>query len=166
MSKVVRHHEGKLLREFFTCFKNNFLQALWMNLIFLVIVFILALDLYYIYHQEGNFANSIFIVLVGISAIYLGIMAYYPAFLSRFAMKNFRLFKTISIASFKFLPVTALMLVVFAVMVIGIYLMPWAVFIFPGLYLFIMTFPMEYVLKKFMKKPEEGDPEADKWYYK
>ena len=46
-----------------------------------------------------------------------------------------------------------------------IYLMSWAVFLLPGTYLFLLTFPMEWIMKKLMPKVEEDSIEAKKWYY-
>lgn len=43
--------------------------------------------------------------------------------------------------------------------------MPWAVFLLPGTYLFLLTFPMEWIMKKLMPKVEEDSIEAKKWYY-
>ncbi len=53
----------------------------------------------------------------------------------------------------------------FALTLFGMYMMPWAFFILPGVFMFIVTFLMERVLLKYMPKPEEGSEEAERWYF-
>lgn len=66
---------------------------------------------------------------------------------------------------FKFLPVTIGILLVFALGCVGAYLMPWAVLVIPGVYLYVLSFPMEWILHKLMPDVEEDSEEAKKWYY-
>ncbi len=66
---------------------------------------------------------------------------------------------------FKYLPVTILILFVFGTPCILICLMPWAILIIPGAYMFGLTFPMEAILKRMMPKVDEESEEAEKWYY-
>ena len=66
---------------------------------------------------------------------------------------------------FKFLPVTIGILLVFALSCVGVYLMPWAVLVIPGVYLYVLSFPMDWILHKLMPDVEEDSEEAKKWYY-
>ena len=65
---------------------------------------------------------------------------------------------------FKFLPVTILTQAVFLAMCAGIYLMPWSVFILPGVFLFAFSFPMEKILRRLMPPVDEDSEEAQKWF--
>lgn len=51
------------------------------------------------------------------------------------------------------------------VLAAGVYLMPWAVLVIPGVYLYVLSFPMEWILHKLMPDVEEDSEEAKKWYY-
>lgn len=64
------------------------------------------------------------------------------------------------------LPVTLLLMLGLAVAVIGIYFMNWAVFFLPGLCIYGLTFPMEWMLRKMMPEVPEDSEEAQKWYYR
>ena len=62
--------------------------------------------------------------------------------------------------------IATVMLVAACVAVVVLaYLVPWAVFILPGLAFWCATFPAERLIKKYMPKAEEGTKEADIWYY-
>ena len=73
--------------------------------------------------------------------------------------------KLSAIVAFRYLPFTIGILILFLISMIGIYLMPWAIFVIPGVYLYLLSYPMEYVLRKLMPPAEEGTEEAEKWYY-
>ena len=96
-------------------------------------------------------------------AVSIGI--YLWPLLSRFEKKNSELIKTAFIVSFRYLPLTLGLVFLLAVSIIGVYLMPWAVLVIPGVYIYIISFPVEWILKKMMPVPEEGSIEAEKWYY-
>jgi hypothetical protein len=46
------------------------------------------------------------------------------------------------------------------------YLMPWAILVIPGVYMYVLTFPMERVLRKLAPPVAEESEEAEKWYYR
>ena len=69
------------------------------------------------------------------------------------------------VVAFRFLPVTIGIMAAFLLGLVGIYLMPWAVLVIQGVYMYGFSFPMEWILHKLMPKPEEGSEEAEKWYY-
>lgn len=63
------------------------------------------------------------------------------------------------------LPVTILVLLFFAGCSMAVYLMPWAILVIPGVYLYALSFPMEKMLKRLMPPVSEDSEEAQKWYY-
>ena len=165
MSKSVRRKTGYIGKEFMRSFKTNFRQSLPLTILFLIILAVLIIDIWYVWTNDSKTNSSIFMVLVLILFLFAGIAIYIFPLLSRFVTGNVNLFRMAFVVMFRFLPVTALMMLFTMVAGIGIYLMPWTVFVIPGGYLYALTFPMEWVMKKIMPAAEEGSDEAEKWYY-
>lgn len=165
MSKSVRRKTGYIGKEFMRSFKTNFRQSLPLTILFLIILAVLSIDIWYVWTNDSKTNSSIFMVLVLILFLFAGIAIYIFPLLSRFVTGNVNLFRMAFVVMFRFLPVTALMMLFTVAAGIGIYLMPWTVFVIPGGYLYALTFPMEWVMKKIMPAAEEGSDEAEKWYY-
>ena len=165
MSKSVRRKTGYIGKEFMRSFKTNFRQSLPLTILFLIILAVLSIDIWYVWTNDSKTNSSIFMVFVLILFLFAGIAIYIFPLLSRFVTGNVNLFRMAFVVMFRFLPVTALMMLFTVAAGIGIYLMPWTVFVIPGGYLYALTFPMEWVMKKIMPAAEEGSDEAEKWYY-
>ena len=165
MAKCVRHSEGKPAREFFHSFRMNFRQTIGISILFAVIALGLAVDMIYLWGNENPTNDAIFIVLVLVAFVFAALVAYVFPLLSRFDKRNLELIKTGLFLCFKYLPITIGILAVFFAACIGVYLMPWAILVIPGVYLYALSFPMEWMLRKLMPPVEEGSEEADKWYY-
>lgn len=165
MSKCVRHKTGYIGKEFLQSFKSNFRQILPLTLVFWVVACVLAVDIYYLWNHESKLNNALLMILVFLCFLTAGLAIYICPLLSRFHKKNTELLKTAAYVLFKFLPLTIGILLMFMTACIAVYLMPWAIFILPGVYLFALSFPMEYVLRQLMPPVEEESEEAKKWYY-
>lgn len=165
IAKSVRYKTGYGYREFFHSFKENFRQTASLSVIFLFLFLILGVDIYYVWINDNRVNSGIFMVLLFILFLVSGIVLYACPLLSRFEKRNLELIKMAGVVMFRYLPITVICLSVFGAVVTGIYLMPWAVFILPGVYLYIFSFPMERILRKLMPAAEEGSEEAGKWYY-
>ena len=165
MAKVVRFKAGYFFKEFWRSVKTNFKQSLFFSLIFAGVIVVLVLDIYYVWNNRSKLNDSLFIILTGVSFLFLSCVIYFFPFLSRFTKRNMELFKMSAFAAFRFLPITILILAVFILMIIGIYLMPWGIVVFPGFFMYLMTYPMEFVMRRFMKRPEKGEPGYDAWYW-
>lgn len=165
MAKVVRHKTGYLFKEFFRSFKANFKQSFLPSLIFIVVAFIAAVDINYVWNNRSKLNDGLFVIIVGIVFLFLSCSIYFCPFLSRFTKRNGELFRLSAFSAFRFLPVTVLVITGMIALIIMIYLMPWAMIIMPGIMFFVLTFPMEYIMKRYMKKPEPGSPEEDMWYF-
>lgn len=165
MSKCVRHKTGYIGREFFHSFRANFRQITPLTLLFWLVEGILAVDLYYVWTNENQLNNALFLVLLFILFVVAGIAVYICPILSRFNKKNMELIRTALYVLFRYLPITIAIQFVFAVACLGIFLMPWAVLFIPGGYLYALSFPMERILGKMMPPVEEDSEEAQKWYY-
>lgn len=165
MAKCVRHKTGYVGREFWKAFKDNFRQMLPFTLGFWLAAVVLALDFLYVWQNESALNNSIFVVLIFIAFLITGLVVYLCPVVSRFRLTGRELIKRSGVLMFKFLPVTILTQAVFLTMCAGIYLMPWSVFILPGVFLFAFSFPMEKILRRLMPPVDEDSEEAQKWYY-
>lgn len=165
MAKSVRYKTGYAAKEFFHAFRYNMKQSIPLTIMFLAIMTVLFLDIWYVWTNDSKGNSAIFMILVLILFLAMGITVYAAPLLSRFKKSSVDLIKTSAFVMFRFLPVTICILLVFAVSCIGIYLMPWAVLVIPGIYLYGLTFPVEKIMKKLMPAVEEGSEEAEKWYY-
>lgn len=166
MAKVVRHGEGYLFKEFLHAVKLNIRQSLAPAILYLIVMLVLILDIIYVWNNRGTGNDIMFVILVGISFLFIAATIYYPPMLSRFDKSNLELIRMSAFSAFRFLPITIACMAAAGLVAVGIYLMPWSLVVLPGIYMYLITYPMEYVLKKYMAKPEEGSEEADKWYYK
>lgn len=165
MSKSVRSKTGYIGKEFFRSFKMNFLQSLPLTIIYGIVFAVLALDVIYVWNNDSRVNSAIFMVLCLVGFIYAGVLIYSAPLLSRFVTNNLNLFKMAFIITFKYLPLTILILAAGAAAAFAVYLMPWMVFVVPGVYMYGLTFPMEWMLKKLMPSAGDEDSEDRKWYY-
>ncbi len=165
MAKCVRHRTGYIGKEFLQSFKSNFKQALSLTCIFAVAAVVLAVDIWYVWVNDSATNSALFMIFIFLALLVLGIAVYIFPLLSRFEKKNAELIRIAAVVLFRYLPVTIGILLLAAAACIGIYLMPWAIFIFPGVYLYILSYPMEWILGKMMPPVEEDSEEAQKWYY-
>ena len=166
MAKCVRYKSGYVTKEFFSAFRKNFRQTIGFNVLFLFLFLMLAVELKFAWDQEGRLGSSLFIGLVFVLFLVLGICMYLYPVLSRFYMNNLTLIKSSFLMMIKYLPVTLLLMLGLAVAVLGIYFMNWAVFFLPGLCIYGLTFPMEWMLRKMMPEVPKDSEEAQKWYYR
>ena len=165
MSKCVRHKTGYIGREFFHSFKTNFRQITPLTLLFWFVEGVLVIDLYYVWTNENQLNNALFIVLLFVLFVVAGVAVYICPILSRFNKKNTELIKTAIYVLFRYFPITIGIQVFFVVACLGILLLPWAVLFIPGGYLYALSFPMERILGKMMPPVDEDSEEAQKWYY-
>lgn len=165
MSKSVRHKTGYIGREFLRALRANLRQSLPLTMICLLVLAVLGIDIWYVWTNDSKANSAIFMVLLLILFLYAGMVIYLFPLLSRFVTGNLNLIRMSFVVMFRFLPVTIGILLMTVAVGVGIYLMPWTVFVIPGIYLYGLTFPMEWVMKKLMPAAEEGSEEAEKWYY-
>lgn len=165
MAKCVRHNAGYVTKEFFYALKTNFKQSLPMTGLFIVSVLVLGVDFYYVWNNESSLNSALFVILILIAFLILGLPIFLWPVLSRFQKKNMELIKMAGILMSRYLPVTICMLILFLASCIGVYLMPWAVLVIPGVYVYVWSFPMEKIMKKIMPPVDETSEEAQKWYY-
>jgi uncharacterized membrane protein YesL len=165
MAKCVRHSEGSPVKEFFHSFRLNFRQSLPVTVFLELAALVLTVDMIYLWDNENQQNDAIFVVLVLVAFVLAALSVYLFPLLSRFDKNNLSLIRTGLIVTFQYFPLTlGIMFVVFGAG-IGMYLMPWALLVIPGIYMYLLTFPMERVLMKLAPPVSEGSEEAEKWFY-
>lgn len=162
-AKVIRGKEGSAVREFFHAFRTNWKQSAFFSVAHVLILAVVLLECFYLYH-EPEVSLTFLYVFYGMALLVVANMMYLFPCMSRFTLGKFQLFRMATLLSIRHLITTILLLLLLAVMCIGVYLMPWGIFLFPGAMFLIKTYPMERVLRKCMPEPENDD-EKQKWYY-
>ena len=170
IAKNIRKDRDYATKSFFHSFKQNFKQASVIGILQIVIgfglwwcyQFALAMDPNVTFSKIYFWAILVLIVLFIMMSIYV-----YPI-LSRFSMKTTAILKLALYMSVRH-PLTTI--VGFAGIVIAI-VYPALVFFSPlvlcviGLYVLLLSFPMEKALRKYMPKKEDADEnEQEAWYY-
>ena len=162
-AKVIRGKEGTAAREFFHAFATNWKQSAFFSVVYVLVLAVVLLECYYLYHEPDVSLTFLYVFYVMALLVVANMQYLFPC-MSRFTLGKFQLFRMATLLSFRHLITTILLLLLFAAMCIGVYLMPWGVFLFPGLMFLVKTYPMERVLRKSMPEPETEE-EKQKWYY-
>ena len=97
--KLVRDEESYVYKDFWKSFKMNFVQGLLLEIVHGVIGFLLFIDLRASVQWglvQGSQIGTLFIfVVIGVMAIWVGIMLYSFAMLSRYDNKLFRIYSSL-----------------------------------------------------------------------
>ncbi len=113
--KLVRDEESYVYKDFWKSFKMNFVQGLLIELIHVVIGFLLYIDLRASVQWglvQGSQVGVIFIfVVIGVMAVWVAVMMYSFALLSRYDNKIPVTLKNALIISIHHLPQTVIMLI-------------------------------------------------------
>ena len=171
-AKVLRKDRGYVWSEFWHSFKLNFKPATLIWLIFAAIYGLLYFNL-----TTFNTSNAAGGYLVGayiaLAFIVTCVASYAFCLLSRFNMNVRGILRYALYMSFRHFLHTLCFLAILFVAGFGIYAgfrvqLPIFLLFVPGLGSFLYTFPMEYLLKKYMPKPEkrytENGEEIVEWY--
>lgn len=163
-AKCVRHHTGKVVSEFFHAFRSNFRQAAVFTLLYEAVLAFLVIDCIYVYNEPSIPLPALYLFYFLVLLTMADAMYLFPC-MSRFALNNFPMFRMSALMTARHLLTTILLLLLLAGVLLAVYLMPWGIFLFPGLGAWLMTFLMEPVLLKYSPKPDPDSEEAQKWYY-
>lgn len=174
-AKVLRHDRSYVWTEFWKSFKQNFLPATGMWLIFAVIFGVLYynINMVGITDAESQYGGYLAGAYIAIGVIVASIMSYAFSVLSRFDMKISKIFRFSLYLAFRHFLHTLILLVILFVAGFGIYAgflvqMPLLLMFVPGTASFLYTFPMEHLLKKYTpqteKKFTEDGEEIVEWY--
>lgn len=171
--KVIRRERSYLFKEFFRSFKLNFKQGVILGIIYEVLTFLAVFDFMYLWEslqngsKVGGMMLGAFIVLV-IFTIF-SVIYIFPV-LSRFTVTIKNLVKWSFFMSIRHIGWTLLLAVLFigsgVLMYYSFFYMPPLMFVLPGIYTLLASFPMERIFKRYMPVEEMSEEESgiDQWY--
>lgn len=163
-AKVLRHKNGRVMPEFFSSFRSNFRQCLGLNAILGVVGILVFLECVYLYSDASVPLGMLYLFYLMFLVVDSCCIYIWPV-LSRFSMSSFQFLRMSVILVFRHLLTTIILLLLQAAVLLGIYLMPWGLLIFPGIGWYVSTFAMEKILLHYSPAVDENAPEAQKWYY-
>ena len=163
VSKSLRFHTGTPGKEFFRGIQKNLRQGLILTLIFGTILGVLILDCTYFYGNQRENSLALLYLFYGLTVLTFVVMEYAAACLSRFQMKTGALLRMALVLSAKHMLTTVLLLTLTAALAFCLFMMPWGLLIFPALAMYLSTFLLEPVLRKYT--PELKPGQEKKWYH-
>lgn len=154
MVKVVRRERGTVLKEFFKSFTQNLKDSMIINIVYLFLFGILGFNIYCMYQELGNTDNGIafqmLFIYLALLLLLITICIYTYPVLSRFEMKRFTLVKFSVLIMIRNFPVSLLLLAIFIISFIIMVVCPLGVLFVPGVCLYLYSFFMEKILRKYM----------------
>lgn len=174
-AKVLRKDRSYVWTEFWRSFKQNFVPATIMWVIFAAAYGLLYfnINMVGVTDAESQYGGYLAGAYIALGVIVACVMAYAFCVLSRFDMKIGKIFRFSLYLAFRHFVHTLLLLVILFAAGFGIYTgfvvqIPFLLMFVPGLGSFLYTFPMEHLLRKYTPKSErkftEDGEEIVEWY--
>lgn len=169
MAKAVRYERESAFKEFWRAFKQNF----WKALFFGVLITVFAVSIYFVdivanYDFLFNNAapNGWDLFMLIIKTVILAVLALYAfPIMTRFNMPIMRIFLSSMLLSVRHLLSTVFMVVVFLIAAYATIVYPYLLFLVPGAFAFVQTFPMEKIMRAHMTEEDKEENESvDQWY--
>ncbi len=164
-SKAVYHDRGGVAREYFRAWKSNLRQGIALQLIFLALSALAALDLFYALHMTS--AARVLYLILGLLPLFLLLPVYiyvYPLLSRVEGRVNEYLFMAARMCVVHLLPTLPLLLLL-AVLIVLTVMIPPLILVTPGLFAFLSCPWIEKVLKKHLNYNPAGQEEnKDAWY--
>jgi len=164
--KVIRRERGYMSREFVKSFRANFKQGAIAGVLLTIIFAILIFDLIWSWGtwKTSSKGTILFGLFMAITFMVFCFSLYVFPVLSRFDMKFKQLLKVSALMSIKHILYT---LGIAITTIASMYLVAsWLILIFilPALTVYINSFLMERVFKKYMPKTDDAKEQKDEWY--
>lgn len=162
--KNVRREHGSAVKEFWRSYRGNLKRGIPASFVILLVGYLLAVNIPYLTSTEYHGSNLLLWGSMIIGLLFAGVCVYLCPVLSRFSMNLVSALKLSFVMAIRFFPLTALIAAGAAVTVyLQIYILPIpAILILPSFLMWLVSFPMEKVLRKYMPPKDEHD---DAWYY-
>lgn len=158
--KTVKKNNGYAATEFFRSFVRNLKPGFLLELIFVVLFYILQLNVGILNAKTDSLFGLFFIVFYTLLTVFLILMMCYafPA-LSRFDMSVGWIIKISVYMVVRYLGTSICLLAVLFCFGVLVWKVPMLIFIVPGPMVFVMSEFLEHKLKK--HEPKEMDPEEE-----
>lgn len=154
--KVVKLDRGTMLHEFFKSFKQNFRDSVFVNIVLVALQVLLAYNIFVTYKAfEAGETTTLFSMLIAYVVLLfmvIGIAFYTYAFLSRFTLKGWKLVKFAMFANFRHFPSSILLVITFLASGLLVGVIPVGIVFVPALFMFVYTWLLERILRKYMTK--------------
>ncbi len=162
--KNIRRDHGTAFQEFWRSYRSNLKRGVPATVILLLIGYLLAVNFAYLTADGMDGSNFLLWGSVIIAFLCIGIFVYLWPVLSRFSMGLMNAVKLSFVMAIRFIPITiALAAGTVLICYLQMFVLPIPfILILPALWIWIVTYPMEHVLRKFMP-PKQDEDEA--WYY-
>lgn len=173
VNKVIRHGRSYVWQEYWSSFKSNFKQSTVIGLCFLAFAALMGVDLYIMkimVQVESTLAQA-WIIFAIMLVLELLVWFYVYPNIARFENTNKAIVKNAAIMAVANLPQTIIMLVIFVALLIAlyympIYIMPLMICFFPGTFVWLQSFVMEKILRKYMSEEDiAAEDERNREYY-
>lgn len=166
--KSIRRDRSYIFQSFFSSFKENFIQGTLLWLLFLAVMAVLGVNLRFsqglIASETGTITGFLLMVVYCLMGLVAGFTALYMLpVLSRFTLKKREILKMSLFMSIRHLPYTILLAAIIVLVAVAAAYLPITVLIAPAAGALLYSFPMERVLKQYIKA-EEKDGAKDEWY--
>lgn len=165
--KVIRKNRGYLMKEFFRSFKDNFKIGTISWIFILLFSLILYINNQITQQMEGTMGVVLYYTYRSAAILILITTLYLFPVLSRFQLGVWQLFKTSFFLSIKHLPSTILLVLLAVIFGLASYLTIILILFAPALCLYVSSFLLERVFKKYIPKQDEsefGESKLDQWY--
>ncbi|ROR25320.1 putative membrane protein YesL [Mobilisporobacter senegalensis] len=165
--KVIRKNRGYLMKEFFRSFKENFKIGTISWIFILLFSLILYVNNQITQQMEGTMGVVLYYTYRSAAILILITTLYLFPVLSRFQLGVWQLFKTSFFLSIKHLPSTILLVLLAVIFGLASYLTIILILFAPALCLYVSSFLLERVFKKYIPKQDEsefGESKLDQWY--
>lgn len=160
--KAVRADEGYSVKEYFHGLKLYFVRGLIAEVLLVLLGALLVFNRAYVPELKG-WAAAAGVVLYDICLVFLGLLTVWVIpVLSRFTVSFGKYLKLLLSMAFRSLPFTIGAVILTAGAVLTVWWKPVTVLVVPGLYLYLVSFLTEPVLRKYMP-PKEAQND---WYYR
>lgn len=158
--KMVRDEDGYLTKSYFKSFKQNFLQATGMWLLFLLAALIMAVDFFFVFRMEGDFVFVLQVALSAVSLFLICSLLYWLPLLSRFENTILHTIKNAFLVSILNFPRTIAILVIYGAFFFFYWM--FSVRILPLILLMGISLPVylaSYLFSAVFKKLEPSEEE-------
>lgn len=155
-NKVIRHERGYAWGEFWHSFRSNFKQAACASMIVAGAAVLMVSDIYIMYQfaKDGKNTGIFCYIFIGLLILLTMWSIYIFPYIARFENTTKQMFKNSALIALANLPKTAMMFILFAVILLVTYLLPVVGIFMPAVYIFSINLLMEKIFRKYMSEED------------
>ena len=166
-NKVLKHNRGYVWKDFWGAFRANFKQSTIVWLVTLGLTLLMCFDTYVMWKfaAAGYGIGKIYIFFAIVLAFVIMWAVYVFPYIGRFANTTKAIMKNALLLAFAHLPKTLLVFAMFVGCAVFLYLFGFLIVLLPGLYMWIKSYIMEGIFRKYMSEEDrESEDERNREY--